>query len=51
MPRTSLFVIALSSTEERILVETSRQYTAPYYKMVRARIILLAADGLFISHD
>jgi transposase-like protein len=46
MPRTSPFVIALSSTEEQILVETSRQYTAPHYKVVRAKIVLLAASGM-----
>lgn len=46
MPRTSPFTIALSAGEEEILVERSRQYTAPYYKVVRAKIILLAASGL-----
>ncbi len=46
MPRTSPFFIALSYTEEQILVERSRQYTAPYCQVVRARIILFAASGL-----
>ncbi|MGB6066402.1 MAG: helix-turn-helix domain-containing protein [Desulfomonilaceae bacterium] len=46
MPRTSPFIIALSCTEEQILVDTSRQYTAPYYKVVRAKIVLLAASGM-----
>jgi len=46
MPRTSPFVIALSITEEQILVERSRQYTASYCKVVRAKIILLAASGM-----
>jgi len=46
MPRTSPFVIALSITEEQILVERSRQYTASYCKVVRAKIILLAAPGM-----
>lgn len=46
MPRTSPFVIALSSIEEQILVETSRQYTALYYKVVRAKIVLFAASGM-----
>ena len=45
MPRTSPFTIVLSGTEERVLVERSRQYTAPYYKVVRAKIILFAASG------
>jgi transposase len=46
MPRKSPFVIALSVTEEQILVERSRQYTASYCKVVRAKIILLAASGM-----
>jgi transposase len=45
MPRTSPFVIALSSTEEHILVETSRRYSAPYYEVVRTKIVLSAASG------
>jgi transposase len=46
MPRTSPFIIALSCTEEQILVERSRQYTASYCKVVRSKIILLAASGM-----
>jgi len=46
MPRKSPFIIALSVTEEQILVERSRQYTASYCKVVRAKIILLAASGM-----
>ncbi len=46
MPRRSPFIIALCHTEEQILVERSRQYTASYCKVVRAKIILLAASGL-----
>jgi transposase len=46
MPRTSPFIIALSATEERILLERSRQYSASYRMVVRAKIILLAASGL-----
>jgi transposase len=46
MPRNSPFVIALSSTEEQVLVERSRQYTASYAKVVRAKIVLLAASGM-----
>ncbi len=46
MSCTSPFVIALSCAEERILIEYSRKYTAPYYKVVRAKIVLLAALGL-----
>jgi transposase len=46
MSRTSPFVIALSHTEEQVLVETSRQYTAPYYKVIRSKIVLFAASGM-----
>jgi transposase len=46
MPRRSPFTIVLSDTEERVLVETSKRHTAPYYKVVRAKIILFAASGL-----
>jgi transposase len=42
----SPFIIALSCTEEQILIENSRKYTAPYYKVVRSKIILMAASGL-----
>ena len=46
MSCTSPFVIALSLAEEQILVERSKQYTASYCKVVRAKIILLAASGM-----
>ncbi len=50
MPRTSPFIIVLSGSEERVLVERSKQYTAPYYKVVRAKIVLLAASGMENEH-
>jgi len=46
MPRNSPFIIALSRAEEQILIERSRQYTASYCKVVRAKIIILAASGM-----
>jgi len=46
MPRKSPFTIVLSGAEEQVLVERSKQYTAPYCKVVRAKIILFAASGL-----
>jgi hypothetical protein len=46
MPRSSPFIIALSCTEEQVLVQRSRQYTASYCMVVRSKIILLAASGL-----
>ncbi len=46
MPRKSPFAIELTSTERESLERTSRRYTAPYRDVVRARIVLLAADGV-----
>ena len=46
MPRTSPFIIELSSVERAALESTSRRYSAPYRDVVRARIVLLAAEGL-----
>jgi hypothetical protein len=48
MPRKSPFIIALSCTEERILVERSRQYTASYCRVVRAKIILLGVPRFLV---
>ena len=46
MPRTSPFSIVLSK-EERTMLETQvRQYTSPYCDVIRAKIVLLAAEGL-----
>jgi DDE superfamily endonuclease/Homeodomain-like domain len=45
MPRTSPFAIGLSPAERDALETTSRRYSAPYRDVVRARIVLLAADG------
>lgn len=46
MPRESPFEIKLSTEERRILGERARKYTSPYFSVVRAKMILLAADGL-----
>lgn len=46
MPRRSPFVIELSGEERRALERQARRYTSPYWEVVRARIVLLAADGL-----
>jgi len=46
MPRESPFVIKLSTEERRVLGERARKYTSPYFNVVRAKMILLAADGL-----
>jgi transposase-like protein len=44
MARSSPFIIELSPAERTGLESTSRRYTAPYRDVVRARIVLLAAD-------
>ncbi len=46
MPRKSPCRIVLSAEEERRLHEMARKYTSPYFKVVRAKVILLAAQGL-----
>lgn len=46
MPRSSPYVIALSPEERRVLEARARQYTLAYREVVRAKIVLLAAEGL-----
>ena len=46
MPQHSPYAIMLSSTERSALESLARQYTSPYYQVVRAKVILLAAQGL-----
>jgi transposase-like protein len=46
MPRKSPFVIDLSPTEQAALEAAVRRYTAPYRDVVRAKIVLLAAQGM-----
>lgn len=45
MPRRSPYQIVLSAQERSRLEALSRRYTAPYRDIVRAKIVLLAADG------
>jgi transposase len=45
MPRISPFSVVLTDEEERCLQEAARKYTSPYRDVVRAKIILLAAQG------
>jgi hypothetical protein len=45
MPRQSPYVITLSPLERDVLESRARQYTLPYFHVVRARMILLAAEG------
>src|SRR5260221_4462418 len=46
MPRPSPYTILLSNEELDYLEALASQYTAPYFEVVRAKIILDAARGL-----
>ncbi len=46
MPRKSPFVIELTELERTHLEKMAQRYTAPYFSVVRAKIVLLAARGL-----
>ena len=46
MPRTSPYRIELSAQERASLESLARSYTSPYWQVTRARMVLLAADGL-----
>lgn len=46
MPRKSPYLIVLTETEKSNLERMAQKYTAPYYLVVRAKIVLLAAQGL-----
>ena len=45
MPRHSPYQIVLSAEERSKLQALSRRYSAPYRDVVRAKIVLLAAEG------
>src|ERR671924_29747 len=46
MPRRSPFDVSLSSEERHSLESIARKYTSPYCDVIRAKIILLADEGL-----
>ncbi len=46
MPRSSPYSIELTGEERLALEARARKYTLPYRDVVRARIVLLAAQGL-----
>jgi len=46
MPRQSPYIITLSPEERRTLEARARQYTSSYREVVRAKLVLLAAQGL-----
>lgn len=45
MPRQSPYQIALTADEARTLTARAAQYTRPYFEVLRAKMILLAAEG------
>jgi putative transposase len=45
MPRKSPYTIRLSQAGKSALEAMARKYTAPYYSVIRAKIVLLAAQG------
>ena len=46
MPRKSPFDVNLLQEERQALESVARKYTSPYCDVIRAKIILLASDGL-----
>lgn len=46
MTRTSPYVVELTAEERRVLEARSRRYTLPYRDVVRAQIVLMAAEGV-----
>lgn len=46
MPRESPYEIVLNRSEERELASIAAQYTLPYFQVIRAKMILMAAEGL-----
>jgi hypothetical protein len=46
MPRSSPFPICLSAVESSELHRRAAKYTLPYFQVQRAKMILMAAEGL-----
>ena len=46
MPRKSPYSVSLSPSERSELEKIARSYTSPYMDVIRAKIVLYAADGL-----
>ena len=45
MPRHSPYRIELSDEERAVLESLARSYTLPYWQVMRAQMVLMAADG------
>lgn len=46
MPRSSPYAIELTAAERDTLEDRAARYTLPYCDVVRAKIVLMAAEGL-----
>lgn len=46
MARTSPYVVELTAEERRVLEARARRYTLPYRDVVRAQIVLMAAESV-----
>ncbi|MGH9278302.1 MAG: helix-turn-helix domain-containing protein [Acidimicrobiales bacterium] len=46
MPRRSPYVLDLTPDQRRELEARARRYTLPYRDVVRAKVVLMAAEGL-----
>lgn len=46
MPRSSPYTIVLADEERHALESLARKYTSSYRDVIRAKIVLLAAEGL-----
>ena len=46
MPRSSPYAIQLAEEEAQELDAIARKYTSPYCDVMRAKVVLLAANGL-----
>jgi len=46
MPRKSPYTIVLSDVERKKLERLASKYTSPYYIVVRAKAVLMAAQGV-----
>ena len=46
MPRKSPYRIELSDDERSVLESMARSYTLPYWQVLRAQMVLMAAEGM-----
>ena len=46
IPRKSPYTIILDVHEKQKLQQIARKYTSPYFEVMRARVILLASEGI-----